>query len=482
MGSQFTGRMLSKEELNKNSKLIKDLYRESVLSFFSKYLPKASKPKIISAGSEIETQFIDHAGNLAPIFHLVEKEEVKVQPEFMSFQGEVITSNKDLFNLETSLEFLTNHYHHLFNPLSAAALKHDCQIMLAEGHPAFSTELAERMLSPQHRYQAIKDRLEPYTQKIRLQLKNGETLCLDNLLGSGYASSLQTTIKIPQAVAHLYLQAYNLIAPIMLAVSSSSPAINHQLTKYNSTRVRIISTSLYGYSDQEKEAGQNGRCEIVDCEGSPSNFADHQLYAKLKEFTTPQIAKYMAEISGNEHLLISEDQLNSHLNFPEATAWPLTGKLKYNLLDQEGIGLELRLGGLMPNAAENAAFVLTTLASLQALVELGYHGKNLYLSPRRVAQNILVCSQDQSAPKEIYWPERKKIPLSVGIEYLEELATLVLQRDHSHPKEIIQIFHQLSPAERMRCIAYQKQPKTSYGQKLEPETIQAMIEPSVYKN
>jgi len=522
MGEQHNGKMLGSKALRRKQALIREKYREALIHRFKQVYPdvEEGESQIISVGVEIEATFLKNY-LLAPLLDQIKEivGEENIGPELVQWLGEVKTKPEDLFSLSTSLEELTNHFNYLLSPIDQAAVQLEGKVALIGGHPDFDLSKAKKWLTKLPRYTTLKKNLDHLAQEIKIPFVGGQIVKRKGIMLEGYGASLQVTIKIPHRLAALYHDASYLSEPIFFALSASSPFVERKATTFDSTRIPLLTAAAYGFPKEEKKTREGGRWRVLEPLTRLSQpkkcWFDWDTYLELRKLGVDDaLALYFGTIAGDGHMIISDENLKSgNKKFPQATSWPLA-KLQYNgesngpnqVMDERGMGLELRLGEIMPTVEENASFARIKMAVLQGLVEEMIEGNMFPLHAKDVNQNIEEASLHKPNPdKEMYWhdyPSPTQKPLPDIVEYLSGLAVRVLQH-YDHPDHDIRetlnpiitiagveyrgnnqfrrIKPQPGPAQRMRKIAYEQQPKTKQGEPLHDETIAAVLEPAIYK-
>ena len=516
MGQQYNGNILSLEELEHHKERIRDRYHRSLLEHF-KIEPRRSNRGILSLGGEIEFKFTK-GGKLSPDFESIKAIVGEdISPEILQCDGEVKNSAHNLITPSTSLDQAVDIIHDLFEPVYKAARQLGSDITLFSGHPAFTEEISQSMLSKGLRYRTLAEMMSPLARPAVISYADGHNEIIRGLNWEGFGSSQQTTIKVEHHMAGFYYDAANIMGPLFMAVSAASPFVDRKATNYNSTRNIILPPASYGFSEEEFKSGRPGRWRAFNpltIKSTPA-FFDHELYQKLVAANVElPIAKYFAQLSPDGHLLVTEEDLfGEQKDFPKATSWPWvqlqTGRFdeKYKIMDDYGIGLETRFGETMTTPEEIASYYLTWAAALEGLAQ-EVAQKNIYALPaEQVEENIRICSDKRSNKyKEVYWPNRNGSPRKKLADCFYQIGTFAVDnlRRHGHEEsEIKDIVNPIltkagiiyrgnnqlqylskpepTPAEQMRAIAFKHQPGAYLGKELHQETISAIEEQFHYK-
>ena len=516
MGEQLSGRALNYQEIQANGHRIRSISNQHLIRKFREIKQDSDFPRIYDAGIEIEiTGKCDAYAGLTPCYSKISQDleeqiqQGKVCPEIGQWLVEV-TSGKDVFMPGSTLDSMQRHVDSIIEPVSRALKSVGGSAVLVGGHPQFTLEKATELLSPQARYKALVDILDPFATPITIPFVNGDEIRRGLLLES-YGVSNQQTIKIPHNAVAAFHDAAYITELLFLAGSLSSPFIEGRATTYDSVRSLITPPSTYGFSTDEKRQGRPGRWRSLDpltLPNKPNKWFDHELYEQLMVHTEP-IARYFASVYGDGHLLLQEGDLQNNNTFPSVTNWPRIKIHANGIMDDKGIGLEMRIME-MPAPEDIAPYAIARMAVVEALAHKIYCKQLKPLSAHKIDTNInRLIKQGSNMEKTLYWPTQSSYSLRGLPEIFQDVgkeAFKVLQRYHYSKDDIEEILNpllrksgicydqktisnqgfryttpKLTPAQTMRKIAYQMQPKTKEGEKLNSETTQALLEPLTYK-
>ncbi|PIN76817.1 hypothetical protein COV17_00885 [Candidatus Woesearchaeota archaeon CG10_big_fil_rev_8_21_14_0_10_36_11] len=515
MGNPIVGETLTLDELAREADLIRRLNRDTIVHRFERVHPplEYTTPEILSAGSEVEVTLVDQNRQPAPMYDELERvvgTEV-VSPETFLAHAEVKNGSHNLFNLVTPYEKMCEIFREMLLPIKTAAETIGIDIALIGNHPVVNNEIGRRMKSQRSRYRTIEDNIGPHSQSVNVPFLDGDVVVgndyiNDYILGS-LGSSTQTTLKVPHKFVPHYHDAYNLLGPLLLAISASSPFFDGKATRWDSVRIHLSPPLEYGFPDSDFKLGRPGRwgvSEPLTVQTGLSRWADRELYDKLKEHTSEEIARYFAEEAGYGHLLVTREDLNAPVGtFPKPTRWPWANIHSNRIMSREGLGIELRMGEMPYSSEEMASFVLTQMAMIQGLVERMYQGDIHPLTSDQVNGNIVHCaSYALAGEKNVSWPigtfpNTQETPLRSVFGYLGMVAAEVLERYnysrgdigmiinpvltkagvlYQHDGSFKEIDAEPTPAQMMRNVAYAQQPNVQYGERLRPETLSAMMD------
>ncbi len=455
MGRAVEGNLLTMQELEANRLLILTKYKKYLqhqLSKLADYTNKLEYPHIEDIGFECEGWFINDKLLPNPVYEQVVKLVPDIGRELLSCQWEVRNEKDNLIKLQDPLQQTNECVKGVFAPIQDAAQKCNTKLLIIGGHPFFTADLANTMITNSKRHQKLIEYIDSYdTNTINIPFVNGDET-RQGMIYEGYTTSIQITIRVSPIFASLYHDAYYLIAPILLAMTAYSPIIEGKETHSDSMRVQIVGDSCYGFSEEDKAVGMPSRWgpfpPISQPDTVPSKWANQDLYNLLRSSKVPNgVSLHFAEVAGKEkgHLLVTDTDLEIDPleGFPSPIMWPYV-KIQPFGMNEGGILIELRFIEMVRKQEE----ISLLLHFLGTMLEVVTHDLHLQkLSPLQLIhfnENEKTCSLQNalSSNKAINWPHNGEVIKRPVKDILRELLDKMIPHFHKNgrtPEEIEEI-------------------------------------------
>ncbi len=438
MGRLVEGNLLTMQEL--------EAYRFNILAKYQKYLisqlkklPKSNPTSgIIDIGFECEGWFVDDFGKPVPKFKEAKSLINDLGRELLQCQWEVKNERNNLLIPGMPFEQFRNIIAGCFEPLQKVARNINTNLLLIGGHPFFSAEEANKMITDSQRHRKLIQYVDSYdTNSFIVPFLTGDEK-RQGMIYEGFTTSTQITIRVHPTFAKWYHDSYYCISPILLAFTAFSPMIEGFQTNLDSTRIGLVGSSVYGFSEEDQKLGRPGRWGALPplTEGELSSWGSSDLYDALKKGTDESIARHFAEVMGKEqgHLLITDIDLENDVDqgFPSPISWPYV-KFQPFGMNEFGILLELRLIEQTRKSNELPKLILFVVAFLEVACQEMQQGNLRAHSVADFYHNLNLMSQKDIWLKNptIKWNGEDKKAKEILLDYIPKMKKWLDEKGHA---------------------------------------------------